>query len=577
MGWGDKLWEKSVFSRLVISFICVILPIYILSIIIYNWGINTVRDKISNTIITQASYYMEELSKEIERIQKFQYNFMYDMNLKRLASIPNAMKDIELAEALINLQRNIYTIKNSSTYIDDVTVDIPAIKKTVTASGSRRLDYHSYSINSKFKQTSSIVVDDSGIYIFTISPQSYINIDNHVFPRYIITIKLMEDKIKRDLESMISIGEETIIFYRPVDQIRISVNDSYIFDQVLKNRLIEIGSKFENISETVNINGTKYLSIYSFASVLDAVLCIYIPENTVFESLIKFKVWFVILTLVAFIIIVGYSFYLHKYINEPLSILVSSFKKIEEGDLGSRIDNKRDNEFGYIYKQFNVMVDKLNNLIDQVYKQKILMQRSEMKQLQSQINPHFLYNSIFTLRTMAQMGDYDNLVEFAEQLGQYYQYITRDRKDEITLDKEVNHARIYTNIQARRFSRRIRVKFDDLPEKFAKLVVPRLILQPIIENAFEHGLARKEKDGLLRVKFIDTTNSLNIVVEDNGDDLSDSVLNNLNMLIASNNNDIEVTGLLNVYRRLKLLFGSRCNMTFERGELGGLKVTIEIS
>ena len=88
---------------------------------------------------------------------------------------------------------------------------------------------------------------------------------------------------------------------------------------------------------------------------------------------------------------------------------------------------------------------------------------------------------------------------------------------------------------------------------------------------------QKTKDGLLRVKFIDTTNSLNIVVEDNGDDLSDSVLNNLNMLIASNNNDIEVTGLLNVYRRLKLLFGSRCNMTFERGELGGLKVTIEIS
>ena len=168
MGWRDKLWEKSVFGRLIISFICVILPIYILSIIIYNWGINTVRDKISNTIITQASYYMEELSKEIERIQKFQYNFMYDMNLKRLAFIPNAMKDIELAEALINLQRNIYTIKNSSTYIDDVTVDIPAIKKTVTASGSRRLDYHSYSINSKFKQTSSIVVDDSGIYIFTI-------------------------------------------------------------------------------------------------------------------------------------------------------------------------------------------------------------------------------------------------------------------------------------------------------------------------------------------------------------------------------------------------------------------------
>ena len=107
--------------------------------------------------------------------------------------------------------------------------------------------------------------------------------------------------------------------------------------------------------------------------------------------------------------------------------------------------------------------------------------------------------------------------------------------------------------------------------------MPRLILQPIIENAFEHGLARKEKDGLLRVKFIETANSLKIVVEDNGDELNDSILNDLNMLISSNNNDFEVTGLVNVYRRLKLFLGARCDMTFERGELGGLKVTIQIS
>ena len=69
---------------------------------------------------------------------------------------------------------------------------------------------------------------------------------------------------------------------------------------------------------------------------------------------------------------------------------------------------------------------------------------------------------------------------------------------------------------------------------------------------------------------------MKIVVEDNGDDLSDSVLSDLNLSITSNSNDIEVTGLLNVYRRLQLLFESRCNMAFERGELGGLKVTIEI-
>ena len=133
------------------------------------------------------------------------------------------------------------------------------------------------------------------------------------------------------------------------------------------------------------------------------------------------------------------------------------------------------------------MLDRISSLIDQVYRQKILYQESELKQLQSQINPHFLYNSYFVLYDMAINEDYENLAEFARHMGTYFQYITRSSSHVSRLYDEVEHARIYANFQAHRFRNRIAMEFDQLPEDLHDCLVPKVILQPVIENAFELG------------------------------------------------------------------------------------------
>jgi two-component system sensor histidine kinase YesM len=215
-------------------------------------------------------------------------------------------------------------------------------------------------------------------------------------------------------------------------------------------------------------------------------------------------------------------------------------------------------------------------LIEQVYKQRILAQRAELKQLQSQINPHFLYNSFFILNTMSRIGDYDNLERFTEQLGEYFQFVTRSAADEITLIKEVNHARVYAEIQTMRFSNRIRVEFDDLPNEFSSLVVPRLILQPIIENAFEHGLEKKLSNGLLKINFCKVSNEFCIIIEDNGEELSDEELKKMKNALNAEESKNEVTGIINIKQRIKLKFGNQSGLTVERGEMSGLKVVIHI-
>jgi two-component system sensor histidine kinase YesM len=261
--------------------------------------------------------------------------------------------------------------------------------------------------------------------------------------------------------------------------------------------------------------------------------------------------------------------------QKPLLELVKSFRKVENGDLQVSIKHNLNNEFGYLYERFNDMVRNLKTLIDQVYNQKILMQRAEMKQLQSQINPHFLYNSFFIINTMARIGD-ENLVTFTKLLGEYFRFVTRNSSDYIPLADEINHARVYTSIQLMRFSKRLQIQFAECPEKYSNLSVPRLILQPIIENAFEHGIEKKKSSGIIQISFEVNEKELNIIVEDNGDDMADTRLTDLQRALEFTGDESEVTGIINIHRRIRLVFGEESGLQVLRSCLGGLKVIMKI-
>jgi two-component system, sensor histidine kinase YesM len=301
----------------------------------------------------------------------------------------------------------------------------------------------------------------------------------------------------------------------------------------------------------------------------------YILENDIYQSLNGYKIWYWMLSGVSLIIILLYSASTYRFIHKPLALLVKAFRSIEKGDLEVNINHNHNDEFRYIYQRFNIMVDNLNLLIDQVYKQKILAQHAELKQLQSQINPHFLYNTFFVLLSIAKSGDNESVIYFLQRLGSYFQFITRNTVDEVPLHKEVEHAQIYTDIQVMRFSNRIHAEFDNLPEEYRNITVPRLIIQPIIENAFLHGLEDKINNGMISVSFLKCKNSLQIIIEDNGENLSNDDLENMGKTLSEEYSG-EITAIVNIHRRLRLKNGSESGLAFFRGELGGLKTVISI-
>jgi two-component system sensor histidine kinase YesM len=565
-------WKKTALGRLVLSFICILLPIYILSILIYNWGVSTLQEEISKSMISQVSLYFTGLEKEVGRIQTLQYDALTDDNLNRLAAIPESMSEIEKVEGILRLQQRLHAIKNSSGYIKDVFAYIPAIHKNVTALTIHNFDQTEFDdLRNIPLPLESQITNINGRMILS-AAYPFKTSSNKKEPLFIIAIELSTDKLQETLQSMKNTKDEGLIFVSP--EFVISTREDASFDEEMTKHTYQ--TQEGSIAKSVDINNEHYLVVTTASRFFGAVLSKYVPESSVFKPLKKYQNWFVLLTVVALIIIVIYSLYVYTYIHKPLDRLVKGFKKIENGDFGVLIGHRHDDEFRYIYTRFNIMVENLKSLIDQVYKQQILTQKAELKQLQSQINPHFLYNSFFILNTMTRIGDYDQLEQFTNQLGEYYQFITRNNSDEVPLGKEVAHARVYTEIQEMRFSNRIRIEFDELPENMGHIMVPRLILQPIIENAFEHSLEKMPAKGLLRVYFNKDADKLQILIEDNGLELSNEKIESLNKTLSSPDETLETTGTLNIHQRIRLKFGSKSGLHMERSDHNGLKATITI-
>jgi len=218
-------------------------------------------------------------------------------------------------------------------------------------------------------------------------------------------------------------------------------------------------------------------------------------------------------------------------------------------------------------------------LIVHDYSQSMLLQQANFRQLQAQINPHFLYNSYFMLFRMIKSGQHEESKTVAKELGSYFQYITRSHSDTVTLKDEYTHAKIYSNIQAVRFGERIQVDFQELPDCCGDYVVPKLILQPIVENAFNYGLENKVKNGLLKVCFLPVQNDLVITVEENGESLTDETLEKIQASFSAPGFDgltSEITGLLNIFKRLQIFFKRDDVLSVSRSPLGGMCVRVSL-
>lgn len=573
-------WKNSIFTRLLITFLFVLLPILVIGYSIYNWGLNTVQFDITNSMQAQVDFYKQNLEKEIGRIRYLQYDLYVDPDLNRLIQENGFLSNYDRDMDLVRIQERLNAIKNSSRYIEAAKLYIPSLRKTVTDVLIRDTDDSETEFINKFQSMSNLWIYYWKGQVLLYATPGGSNTDTDKAAPFIIEIDLSETELSGMLQELqIYKGSGAFLLNSGLNFMVYDNADKSISDKISGSLQTNDAVGANALSEgnfVFDTNGVKYLVLYSDMEQLGLKLVRYIPEGQVFQKVEEYRIMFLLFSITALIIIVVFSFSSYRIIYQPLSKLTKAFDCVEKGDMKIEIRHTHQDEFKKIYERFNTMVKNLDSLIDQSYRQKILVQKAELKQLQTQINPHFLYNSFFILHRWIEFGYLEDAISFSQQLGNYFQFITRNAADEVPFSKEVEHARIYADIQAMRFSNRIKVEFEDLQDEYANVCVPRLILQPIIENAFEHGLEGKEFDGKLSVRFGMDDLFLSITVEDNGSSFTDLDLAAMSEKLDNNDDDMEITGIINIHRRLQLKFGSSSGIILGRSALGGLKVVMQM-
>ncbi len=328
---------------------------------------------------------------------------------------------------------------------------------------------------------------------------------------------------------------------------------------------------------TVRRDGGLYYMIRTKHAFGDLSVYAVLPVDNVMSGIYRLQKMLKILEISCVFAIVLATFAFYHMICRPLKRVSVKMQQVGEGDLNVRMAEEKTAELNDVGRTFNSTVEHLRLLIDREYKSRLLAMSAEKKALQYQISPHFLYNTYFQLRNLILLEENEQAGRLADLMGRYLRYIVHQDAVCAALGEEMEHARNYADIQSMRFKGRIEVRYNVEGDDWQEVIVPRLLLQPLLENAFAHGLKDMEKDGLILLSLKRCGDAIVISVEDNGDGFDDAMPDKLARSVESGPGAAgESVALTNIHRRLRLHFGERSGLQFGRSDMGGLKVTIRI-
>ncbi len=266
-------------------------------------------------------------------------------------------------------------------------------------------------------------------------------------------------------------------------------------------------------------------------------------------------------------------------ITRSLTTLSKSIRELEKGNFDTNVDIRGRDEIAQIGHAFNEMVHNLKNLIDQKYKLELLRKGSEISALQSQVNPHFLFNTLNSIKAVADRENSPIVVEMVQSLSDNFRYCMAKGRQMVSFDEELEHVKNYLYLQEYRYHGKYKVIYN-IPGDMLKDQVPRLILQPIVENAINHGMENRTEQGEIMLAAQKINKRIYIYISDNGKGIPENVLKELNMNISRKAKDFTSAdfvhiGISNVNARIKLLYGDEYGVSIYSVE--NKKTTIKLT
>ncbi|MFB3160995.1 sensor histidine kinase [Neobacillus sp. 179-J 1A1 HS] len=291
-------------------------------------------------------------------------------------------------------------------------------------------------------------------------------------------------------------------------------------------------------------------------------------------TIIRGTMWIAIIFFIIISILITYSF--TRNYSRRIHNIVSIIRQVEKGNLDARIPkSKHEDELSKIAVNINSMLDELNNYIEQFYLLTLKQQEAELKALQAQIDPHFLFNTLEAIRMVAVVEGSKTSSKMIFHLSKLFRY-SLESINTVPLYTEIEYVNQYLKLMQFKYPNKLQVSFD-IPSDVERTPVQKLILQPIIENYFVHGFKKDRTDNQLFIRARHLGDLVEISVEDNGKGMTEEEHSRIVHHINSEEGDqMKSIGLRNIHQRLKLKYGNQFGISLNSIQSKGTIVTLSI-
>ncbi|RFU70569.1 HAMP domain-containing protein [Peribacillus saganii] len=326
------------------------------------------------------------------------------------------------------------------------------------------------------------------------------------------------------------------------------------------------------------------LAIYSFNPMTEWYLVVFTPTDNIFKKIEYVEKLMVALITVSIILVVFLIFVLSNHLTSPIHKLTRTMQKIEIGNFDIEIQKKVfiKDEIWQITLSFNKIVEKLKSHMHYEYLFRIKTNEAKFLALQSQINPHFLYNTLETINSIARVEKVPIISELSMSLSKMFRYNSNMDNKYVHIRDEINHVENYLNVQLIRFNGNIQKQSDYDPEIMDCKMV-KLSLQPIIENCFVHAFQNMASNGIIFIRAARKDGNAVIEVKDNGRGMDAEKLTEINNAMASWDWSLEEgelkkqkIGIYNVNSRIRMAFGEKFGLQLRPNVPSGLSVIVTL-
>ncbi|WP_379163694.1 sensor histidine kinase [Paenibacillus sp. sgz5001063] len=326
----------------------------------------------------------------------------------------------------------------------------------------------------------------------------------------------------------------------------------------------------------IQLGGKDYLAVYTVSKETGWTTLVSIPLDRILSPVEKTRNTLIITTLAIIAFALFVATFISHALTKPLKSMVRLMKQVQHGNLEVWLHPKYNDEIGMLGSHFNRMIVRVKDLLQEVSMTEKRKQKADMRALQNQINPHFIYNTLESIRMLAESSEDPRVAQLTYLLGLQMRYGIVRSEEMVTIRHELDHVRNYLHLLQIRFPDKFRLDVA-VPEALLPLPVIKLVLQPIVENAVFHGLEPKEGPGTLSISGWEEDGKAVFCIEDDGVGMDADTLRALNDSLRSGaDGEMFGIGLRNVNERIRLHYGPQLGLSVSSEPGRGTRVILRI-